>query len=118
MWQTVLMRVLSTKRILLVLAALLVSLIVPAWWLLVGGSNAAPTAPQLFPIETWRAALADDDASLRPAEIRLVEVGSDVAPRIAAQAGAFKANWRTSYGGFQVVTPQGSIFIDAGIVKT
>lgn len=103
------------KWILICAAGLIAFLTAMLWWLLLSGSDAAATAPPLFPIETWRAELAGDDILERPTQIRLIEVGSDVAPKFAAQAGRFGVDWRTSYGGFEISTPTGSIFVDSGI---
>lgn len=103
------------KWIVGVAGILLVTSAASFWWLMMSGSDAADTAPRLFPIDEWREELSGDDLSLRPTEIRLIEVGSDVAPGFAAQAGMFGVDWKTTYGGFQIRTSAGSIFVDGGI---
>ena len=98
------------------IAVLMMMLMGAGWWFLVAGSDAASTAPTLlFPISEWRAEIAEDEVALRPTGVRLIEVGSDVAPKIGAQAGSIGPSWNTTYGGFEIVTPAGSIFVDSGI---
>ncbi|MEM8637048.1 MAG: MBL fold metallo-hydrolase [Pseudomonadota bacterium] len=103
------------KWILRISVALLALLAGLFWWFMLSGSDATSSASELFPIEDWRAEFAGDDVALRPTELRLIEVGYDVAPGFAAQAGMFGRDWKTTYGGFQIVTPTGSIFVDGGI---
>lgn len=85
------------------------------WWLLLSGSDAPKTAPNLFPVAEWREIMSADDPAARPTAVRMVELGSDVAPGFAAQAGAFGTDWNASYGAFVIETPGGAVVVDGGI---
>lgn len=85
------------------------------WWLMLSGANAPKTAPDLFPIADWRAAIAATAPEDRPLELRMLEVGTDVAPAFATQAGAFGGEWLTTYTSFQLVLPDGHIVVGGAV---
>lgn len=103
------------KTILGGLAFLVAALAVLFWWLLLSGSTAPKTAPDLFPIADWRAMIAETEIGERPTALTMIEIGSDVAPGFAAQAGAFGADYVVSYTSFVAETPGGQVIIGGAI---
>ena len=84
------------------------------WWLLLSGSNAAKTAPGIFDLEDWRAkASASSDAL--PTSIKIIEVGRDIAPPFAAQAGRFGAPIAMSYNAVEITYPDGVIIVGGAV---
>jgi len=86
---------------------------VGTWWLLLDGT-APKTADNGFEIAEYRqlvAAGADD----LPKEIRIEQVGSDLAPGFAAEVGNFSADYATTYTSFQIVWPDQTIVIGGAI---
>jgi len=84
------------------------------WWLLLSGSNAARSAPGLFDLEDWRSK-ASAPADQLPTAIRILEVGRDIAPPFAAQAGRFGAPVAMSYNAVEIVYPDRSIIIGGAV---
>ncbi len=84
------------------------------WWLFVGLSKAPAAAPGLVDIAAWRAMTAAD-AGAKPVQIRVLEVGRDSAPMLAARAGAFGGKWQTSYNAVQIVYPDRTLVIGGAL---
>lgn len=88
--------------------------LIGGWWLFVGLSQAPKAAPGVVDIEAWRA-LVREAGGARPLEIRVLEVGSDAAPMLAARAGAFGDRWLTSYNSVQLVFPESTLVIGGAV---
>ena len=86
-----------------------------SWWLLLSDSNAPDEAPGLFDIAEWRALTGEDDVDARPTEVRWLEVGHDLAPSFAVQAGAFHGEVAMSYNAVQLVLPDTTIVIGGAV---
>jgi len=84
------------------------------WWLFVGFSHAPKAAPGVVDIDAWRAMVREAGGG-KPTEIRVLEVGSDTAPMLAARAGAFGGQWLTSYNSVQLVFPDSTIVIGGAV---
>lgn len=87
------------------------------WWLFAGFSQAPQSAPGLLDIDEWRSLIRDADGDL-PTDVRVLEVGHDSAPMLAARAGAFTGQWLTSYNSVQVVYPDGTLVIGGALDRT
>lgn len=88
--------------------------LVGGWWLFVGFSQAPKAAPGVVDIDAWRE-MVRDAGGARPVEIRVLEVGSDAAPMLAARAGAFGDRWLTSYNSVQLVFPETTLVIGGAV---
>lgn len=86
-----------------------------SWWLLISGSTAPKIAPAFFSVEGWRALVDELPVATRPTGLRMVEIGSDVAPGFAAQAGAFGGDYVVSYTSFVIDTPDGQIIVGGAV---
>lgn len=84
------------------------------WWLLLSGSNAARSAPDLFDLEDWRSK-ATAPVEQAPTSIRILEIGRDIAPPFAAQAGRFGAPVAMSYNAVEVNYPDRRIIIGGAV---
>lgn len=103
------------KWIMRVAAALAVCVIAAGWWLFAGFSKAPDTAPAgLLDIDQWRNMIRDADGDL-PTGVRVLEVGHDSAPMLAARAGAFTGQWLTSYNSVQIVFPGSTLIIGGAL---
>ena len=105
------------KTILGGLAVLVAVLAALFWWMMLSGSTAPKTAPDLFPIADWRDMIADTEVSARPTELTMVEIGSDRFPGMAAQAGAFGTDFLVSYTSFIIDTPDGAVIVGGAVDK-
>ena len=102
------------KWIVRLVAALAVFVIAAGWWLFAGFSKAPSAAPGLLDIDQWRSMIRDAGGDL-PTEIRVLEVGHDSAPMLAARAGAFTGQWLTSYNSVQIVFPDNMLVIGGAL---
>lgn len=102
------------KWILGIAAALVVVVATAGWWLFVGFSHAPKAAPGLMDIDQWRSMVREGGGTL-PREVRVLEVGRDSAPLLAARAGAFGGTWQTSYNSVQLVYPDKTIIIGGAL---
>lgn len=84
------------------------------WWLFAGFSGAPKAAPGVVDIESWRSMVREAGGDL-PTEVRILEVGADAAPMLAARAGAFGGTWLTSYNAVQLVFPEHTIVIGGAL---
>ena len=84
------------------------------WWLLLSGSNAVKSAPGLFDLADWRSK-ASAPADQLPTSIRVLEVGRDIAPPFAAQAGRFGAPLAMSYNTVEINFPDRKIVIGGAV---
>ena len=84
------------------------------WWLLLSGSDAPKSAPGVFEISDWRDLAAAPSESL-PTGIRILEVGRDVAPPFAAQAGRFGAPLAMTYNAVEVTFPDQTLIIGGAV---
>ena len=84
------------------------------WWLILSGSNAAKTAPGVFDLSDWRSKAAAASSDL-PTEIRIHEIGRDMAPPFAAQAGRFGAPIAMTYNAVEIVYPDRSLIIGGAV---
>ncbi|WP_340692660.1 hypothetical protein [Hyphomonas sp.] len=105
------------KWIMRLAAALAVFVIAAGWWLFAGFSKAPAAAPGLLDIDQWRSMIRDAGGDL-PTEIRVLEVGHDSAPMLAARAGAFTGQWLTSYNSVQVVFPDSTLVIGGALDRS
>ncbi|MEL6861829.1 MAG: hypothetical protein AAGL11_08325 [Pseudomonadota bacterium] len=97
-----------------IVGALVLVFAILFWWLLLSGSNAPKSAPGVFDLQDWRSkAAAAPDAM--PTEIRYLEVGRDLAPPFAAQAGRFGAPLAMTYGAVEIVYPNRTLVIGGAI---
>lgn len=94
--------------------ALVLLALIGGWWLFVGLSQAPKAAPGVVDIDAWRD-MVREAGGVRPVEIRVLEVGSDVAPMLAARAGAFGSEWLTSYNSVQLVYPDTTLVIGGAV---
>ncbi|GAB5456186.1 MAG: hypothetical protein Hens2KO_24150 [Henriciella sp.] len=105
------------KWILRIFVGLLAGFALLFWWLLLSGSNAAKTAPGVFDLEDWRAkASASSDAL--PTAVKIIEVGRDMAPPFAAQAGRFGAPIAMSYNAVEITYPDGVLIIGGAVDRS
>ncbi|MBA3067496.1 MAG: hypothetical protein FP825_03325 [Hyphomonas sp.] len=88
--------------------------VIAGWWMFAGFSKAPKAAPGVVDIEAWRAMVRDAGGEL-PTGIRILEVGGDSAPMLAARAGAFGGEWLTSYNSVQLVFPEDTIVIGGAL---
>lgn len=95
-------------------AVLLVVLAALFWWLLLSGSDAAKRAPDVFDLNDWRSKARATMDEL-PTEIRILEVGRDVAPAFASQAGRFGASVAMSYNAVEIIYPDRTIIIGGAV---
>ena len=102
------------KWILGIAGALVVVAVAAGWWLFVGFSHAPKTATGLMDIDQWRSMVREGGGTL-PTEVRILEVGRDSAPMVAARAGAWGGKWETSYNSVQLVYPDKTIIIGAAL---
>ncbi|MEM7327802.1 MAG: hypothetical protein AAF437_03620 [Pseudomonadota bacterium] len=84
------------------------------WWLLLSGSTAAKTAPGVFDLDDWRDKAAAPKAAL-PTEIKIVEIGRDLAPPFAAQAGRFGAPIAMTYNAVEISYPNATIIVGGAV---
>lgn len=84
------------------------------WWLMLSGSNATKTAPGVFDLEDWRSKAAAPNETL-PTDIRITEVGRDMAPPFAAQAGRFGEPISMSYNAVEIVYPDRTIIVGGAV---
>lgn len=84
------------------------------WWLILSGSDASKATPGAFDIDDWRSKAAAP-SELLPTDIRIIEVGRDVAPPFAAQAGRFGAPVAMSYNAVEIVYPDRSIIVGGAV---
>ncbi len=84
------------------------------WWLLLSGSTAAKTAPDIFDLEDWRVKASASSESL-PTSIKIIEIGRDMAPPFAAQAGRFGAPIAMSYNAVVVTFPDRILIIGGAV---
>ncbi|MEM0986691.1 MAG: MBL fold metallo-hydrolase [Pseudomonadota bacterium] len=103
------------RRFLPVISVIGAFFLVFAWWLFIADSAAPEDAPGVLDIAQWRSLAAAGDPNERPQDIRFLEIGSDMAPAFAVQAGAFHGRVAMSYNALQLVTPSGTIIIGGGI---
>jgi glyoxylase-like metal-dependent hydrolase (beta-lactamase superfamily II) len=68
-------------------------------------------------IEQWRSMIRDAGGDL-PTGVRVLEVGHDSAPMLAARAGAFTGQWLTSYNSVQIVFPDNAIVIGGALDRS
>lgn len=94
--------------------AILVLALIASWWLFVGFSGAPKAAPGVIDIAAWRSMVREAGGDL-PTEVRVLEVGADAAPMLAARAGAFGDQWLTSYNSVQLVFPDDTIIIGGAL---
>lgn len=102
------------KWILRIGGGLMVILGLLFWWLLLSGSNAAKTAPGTFDLEDWRDKASASSEAL-PTAINIIEIGRDIAPAFAAQAGRFGAPVSMSYNAVEISYPTGTIIIGGAV---
>lgn len=103
------------KWIFRIVAALAVFIIAAGWWLFAGFSKAPAKAPPgLLDIDQWRNMIREADGDL-PTEVRVLEIGHDSAPMLAARAGAFTGQWLTSYNAVQIVFPDSTLVIGGAL---
>lgn len=95
-------------------ATLLVILGAMFWWLLLSGSDAPKRAPDVFDLSDWRskARAASDEL---PVQIRIIEVGRDLAPAFAAQAGRFGASIAMSYNAVEIIYPDRTLIVGGAV---
>lgn len=84
------------------------------WWLFLSSSNASKTAEGIFDLTEWRE-LADAPASALPTGIKIVEVGRDMAPPFAAQAGRFGPPIGMTYNAVEVSYSNSTIIIGGAV---
>ena len=84
------------------------------WWLMLGGSNATRSAPGVFELSDWRQKAAAPDSAL-PTGIRIIEVGRDLAPPFAAQAGRFGAPIAMTYNAVEITYPNATIIVGGAV---
>jgi len=84
------------------------------WWLLLSGSSAAKTAPDVFDLSDWRSKASAPSEQL-PTEIRIHEIGRDMAPPFAAQAGRFGAPIEMSYNAVEIVYSDRTIIVGGAV---
>lgn len=84
------------------------------WWLLLSGSDAAKTAPGVFDINDWRERAAAPNSAL-PTEIKIIEIGRDMAPPFAVQAGRFGAPIAMTYNAVEITYPNSTIIVGGSI---
>ena len=84
------------------------------WWLLLSGSSAPKTAPGVFDLSDWRSKASAPTATL-PTSLRILEIGRDVAPPFAAQAGRFGAPVAMSYNAVEITYPDRTIVIGGAV---
>lgn len=87
------------------------------WWLLLSGSNAAKTAPGIFDLDDWRSQAAAPAETL-PTGIRVIEIGRDMAPPFAAQAGRFGAPLAMSYNAVEITYPDRTIIVGGAVDRS
>jgi len=102
------------KWILRISAGLFVILGALFWWLFLSGSDAPEAAPGVFEIADWRDLAAAPSESL-PTSIRILEVGRDVAPPFAVQAGRFGAPLAMTYNAVEISYPDQTIIIGGAV---
>ena len=84
------------------------------WWLILSSSDASKAAPGAFDIGDWRSKAAAPSEEL-PTEIRVLEIGRDMAPPFAAQAGRFGAPVAMSYNAVEIIYPDRSIIVGGAV---
>lgn len=84
------------------------------WWLILSGSDASKATPGAFDIGDWRSKAAAPSDML-PTEIRILEVGRDMAPPFAAQAGRFGAPIAMSYNAVEIIYPDRNIIVGGAV---
>ncbi len=84
------------------------------WWLLLSGSSAPKAAPGVFDLQDWRSKAAAETEAL-PTEIRYLEVGRDLAPPFAAQAGRFGAPLAMTYGAVEIIYPDRTLIVGGAV---
>ena len=84
------------------------------WWLILSGSDASKATPGAFDIDDWRSKAAAP-SELLPTDIRILEVGRDLAPPFAAQAGRFGTPVAMSYNAIEIVYPDRSIIVGGAV---
>ncbi|MCR9269156.1 MAG: hypothetical protein NXH72_04120 [Hyphomonadaceae bacterium] len=87
------------------------------WWLILSGSDAAKAAPGEFDLSDWRSKAAAPTEVL-PTEIRIIEVGRDIAPPFAAQAGRFGAPISMTYNAVEIIYPDKTIIIGGAVDRS
>ncbi|MEH6810537.1 MAG: MBL fold metallo-hydrolase [Hyphomonas oceanitis] len=102
------------KWILGIAGALIVVAAAAGWWLFAGFSHAPKAAAGLMDIAQWRSMVREGGGTL-PTQVRVLEVGRDSAPMVAARAGAFGGKWQTSYNSVQLVYPDKTIIIGGAL---
>ena len=95
-------------------AGLIVIIGILFWWLLLSGSSAPKSAPGIFEISDWRA-LASAPSETLPTDIRIIEVGRDLAPPFAAQAGRFGAPLAMTYNAVEIIYPDQTIIVGGAV---
>jgi glyoxylase-like metal-dependent hydrolase (beta-lactamase superfamily II) len=84
------------------------------WWLMLSGSDAPKQASDVFDLDDWRSKAAAPTDVL-PTEIRVIEVGHDLAPLFAAQAGRFGAPLAMSYNAVEITYPDQTIIVGGAV---
>jgi glyoxylase-like metal-dependent hydrolase (beta-lactamase superfamily II) len=84
------------------------------WWLMLSGSDAPKQAPDVFDLDDWRSKAAAP-VDLLPTEIRVIEVGHDLAPAFAAQAGRFGAPLAMSYNAVEITYPDRTVVVGGAV---
>lgn len=84
------------------------------WWLLLSGSTAAKSAPGVFDLADWRAQ-AEAPVSALPTGIKIIEIGRDMAPPFAAQAGRFGAPIAMTYNAVEITYPDATIIVGGAV---
>ncbi|MEM7459068.1 MAG: hypothetical protein AAF331_06365 [Pseudomonadota bacterium] len=87
------------------------------WWLFLSGSTAAKTAPGVFDLADWRDK-AQAPASALPTGIKIIEVGRDMAPPFAAQAGRFGAPIAMTYNAVEITYPNATIIVGGAVDRS
>lgn len=85
------------------------------WWLMLSGAGAPKTAPDLFPIETWRAQIAETPIEARPSGVAMLEVMSAAFPSFVVQAGQFGDDTQMAMTSFEIRTPDGAIIVGGAV---
>lgn len=101
------------RRILMILAVLVFALGGVFWWFMLSG-KAPKEAPGVFDIAEWRSLVADD-AGAGPDAVRWLEVGNDMAPSWAVQAGRFSGAVPMSYNAIQLSWPDRAIIVGGAV---
>lgn len=103
------------NRILPVLTVIGAIFFLFVWWLFFSDASAPEKAPGVLDIEEWRLLVDDVPTETLPTAVHWLEIGSDMAPSFAVQAGAFHEPVAMSYNALQIATPDGTIIVGGAV---